>query len=294
MQLLTLLPEVSIFTGLVTILTLSLVTARYRLAPKSDRLIEEINRLLPQTQCAQCGYPGCQPYATAIANGEAVNLCPPGGDRTAQQLAEMLNRANLATNVEQQKPAKARIVEKECIGCTLCIAACPVDAIIGSHKQMHTVITEVCTGCELCIEPCPVDCIELGYLPISEPLEFPVETESCINCGFCETACPRNLRPHMLYMSKHSQEISRSLHLDDCVECGRCDQVCPSQIPLTQSFKVAKKKQEAMRQEQTKSRNNEQRFLKRQERLLNNQAFVVSRPSEKDRQSIIDLIRIDT
>jgi electron transport complex protein RnfB len=130
-----------------------------------ESLVEQIDALLPQTQCAQCGYPGCRPYAQAIANDSApINQCPPGGEDTIAALASLLGREVVALNTEfgeEKPPALAYIVEADCIGCTLCIQACPVDAIVGSTKLMHTVIAEHCTGCELCIPPCPVDCIEL-------------------------------------------------------------------------------------------------------------------------------------
>ncbi len=130
-----------------------------------DSLTEQINSLLPQTQCAQCGYPGCRPYAEAIAfQSAAINQCPPGGDATVIALAELLNRDVIPLNPEfgvETPPVVAVIREYECIGCTLCIKACPVDAIVGAAKLMHTVIEDHCTGCELCIPPCPVDCIDL-------------------------------------------------------------------------------------------------------------------------------------
>lgn len=128
-------------------------------------LVEQINQLLPQTQCAQCGYPGCKPYAEAIANESApINQCPPGGDTTVAELAELLNLKAIPLNKEfgeHTAPVIAKIRELQCIGCTLCIKACPVDAIVGAPKLMHTVISDHCTGCELCIPPCPVDCIDL-------------------------------------------------------------------------------------------------------------------------------------
>ncbi|MEE9319232.1 MAG: electron transport complex subunit RsxB [Granulosicoccus sp.] len=128
-------------------------------------LVDTVNALLPQTQCAQCGYPGCRPYAEAIINGvAAINRCPPGGDQTIIALAELLGREFQpldATVYAEKPPLVARIVEAHCIGCTLCIDACPVDAIAGAAKLMHTVIAADCTGCELCLPPCPVDCIEL-------------------------------------------------------------------------------------------------------------------------------------
>ena len=130
-----------------------------------DPIIEKIDSILPQTQCGQCGYPGCKPYATAIANGEAdINQCPPGGDDGIHKLADLLGVDYKPLNEEHgvPKPKSVAIIdEKTCIGCTLCIQACPVDAILGSAKHMHTIIEKECTGCELCLPPCPVDCIEM-------------------------------------------------------------------------------------------------------------------------------------
>lgn len=130
-----------------------------------DSLVNQIDRLLPQTQCAQCGYPGCRPYAQAVAVGDAeINQCPPGGESGVAALANLLGKTVIPLNEEFgiEKPiAIAVIREDECIGCTLCIKACPVDAIVGAAKLMHTVITDHCTGCELCVPPCPVDCIDL-------------------------------------------------------------------------------------------------------------------------------------
>jgi electron transport complex protein RnfB len=133
-------------------------------------LAGEIDALLPQTQCTKCGYSGCLPYARAIAAGEAdINQCPPGGADGVRKLAALLGRGakplNPANGTEQRR-AVARIDEARCIGCTLCIQACPVDAIVGAAKRMHTVIAELCTGCDLCVPPCPVDCIDM--LPIPE------------------------------------------------------------------------------------------------------------------------------
>lgn len=129
-------------------------------------LIDSIDDLLPQTQCGLCGYGGCRPYAEAIIEkNEAINLCPPGGVKTLNALAELLAQDAAPLAEEMAKNAKppqlAIIREAECIGCTKCIQACPVDAIIGSAKQMHTVLKNECTGCELCVEPCPVDCIDM-------------------------------------------------------------------------------------------------------------------------------------
>lgn len=135
------------------------------LLPLADR----IDALLPQTQCEQCGYHGCRPYAEAIARGEApINQCPPGGAAGIEKLAALLQQPVLPLNPEHgiEKPRTlARIVEADCIGCTKCIQACPVDAIVGAAKLMHTVIADDCTGCELCVPACPVDCIVLLPMP---------------------------------------------------------------------------------------------------------------------------------
>lgn len=156
---------VIVVTLLALLLGLALGAVASRLKSDDTSLVEQIDQLLPQTQCAQCGYPGCRPYARAIANGSAdINQCPPGGDATVTALANLLNREIIPLNPEygvQSAPLVALIREPECIGCTLCIKACPVDAIVGASKLMHTVIKDHCTGCELCIPPCPVDCIDL-------------------------------------------------------------------------------------------------------------------------------------
>ena len=128
-------------------------------------LPQRVDALLPQTQCGCCGYPGCRPYAEAITRGQAaINQCPPGGAHTITALAELLGEEPLPLNPaygREQAPQLARIDEPRCIGCTKCIQACPVDAIIGAARQMHTVIDSLCTGCGLCLPPCPVDCIDL-------------------------------------------------------------------------------------------------------------------------------------
>lgn len=132
---------------------------------EGDPLVEKIDAILPQTQCGQCGFPGCKPYATAIANDEAdINQCPPGGDEGVRKLAELLGKEFKPLNAEHgaPKPKSVAIIDEQiCIGCTLCIQACPVDAILGAAKQMHTILAAECTGCELCIAPCPVDCISM-------------------------------------------------------------------------------------------------------------------------------------
>ncbi len=132
---------------------------------EEEALSGRIDALLPQTQCRQCGYPGCRPYAEAVARGDAdINRCPPGGDDTIRELARLTGVSTRPLDPScgaSAPPAIAVIDEKVCIGCTLCIQACPVDAIVGASKLMHTVIAAECTGCRLCIPPCPVDCISI-------------------------------------------------------------------------------------------------------------------------------------
>jgi Na+-translocating ferredoxin:NAD+ oxidoreductase subunit B len=138
--------------------------AAVRFRTEGNPIVDQINELLPQTQCGQCGHPGCRPYAEAIAAGEAINKCPPGGEAGIQALAALLDVEPLPLDEEhgeESVKSVAFIREDECIGCTKCIQACPVDAILGAAKQMHTVISAECTGCDLCVEPCPVDCIEM-------------------------------------------------------------------------------------------------------------------------------------
>ncbi|MBY5969808.1 MULTISPECIES: electron transport complex subunit RsxB [Halomonas] len=137
-----------------------------RFGAGEDGLVQQIDALLPQTQCGQCGYPGCRPYAEAVEQGEAINKCPPGGDTTITELAALLGRDPVPLDGEATSTTMVAFIrEDECIGCTKCIQACPVDAIIGASKLMHTVIADECTGCDLCVAPCPVDCIDLLERP---------------------------------------------------------------------------------------------------------------------------------
>jgi electron transport complex protein RnfB len=154
---------VSLFSGLL----IGLASRYFRV--EGDPVADQIEALLPQTQCGQCDFAGCRPYAEAIAEGSAeINRCVPGGETTIQELADLLDREVIPLDEElgeEKPPMVALIIEDQCIGCTKCIQACPVDAIVGAAKQMHTVIADECTGCELCLPPCPVDCIEMIKIP---------------------------------------------------------------------------------------------------------------------------------
>ncbi|PCJ45312.1 MAG: electron transport complex subunit RsxB [Moraxellaceae bacterium] len=140
--------------------------AAIKFATDDDPVADQIDALLPQTQCGQCGHPGCRPYAEAVANDEdEINKCIPGGEDTIQAMADLLGKDFIPLDADESDvndtPVVAYIREDECIGCTKCIQACPMDAILGAAKQMHTVIVDECTGCDLCVEPCPVDCIDI-------------------------------------------------------------------------------------------------------------------------------------
>jgi electron transport complex protein RnfB len=179
------LEAILVLAGLAIVFGLLLGFAAIRFKVEGDPVVDKIDAILPQTQCGQCTYAGCRPYAEAIAAGEAdINQCPPGGEQVILALADLLDREPKPLSEEHgvEKETKTVVVidEQVCIGCTLCIQACPVDAILGAAKQMHTVIASECTGCDLCIPPCPVDCIHV--VPIHDTIEtwtwpYPAEEE---------------------------------------------------------------------------------------------------------------------
>jgi len=277
-----------------------LLFARQRYGGTEDEVVAAINQCLPQTQCAQCGHPGCLPYAEAIAAGEAINRCPPGGKQTIIALAELLGRDIIALDDHfgQEQPKRvARIREAECIGCTLCIQACPVDAIIGAQQQMHSILEDSCTGCDLCLPPCPVDCIdmiEVENIETSQPKplrplvpKITQQTETaCIRCGDCEVVCPKELQPQVLFWERSSTDSMTALNLDACIECRLCDRVCPSAIPLTQYFQAAKQSLRAAEQVQAEAMLAEQRFEKRQSRLIATEPSKAL-PTEDDRKALL-------
>lgn len=230
--------------GMLLIAAGGLLLARRRLQTSDDELINAIDALLPQTQCAQCGYPGCRPYAQAVAGGAAANLCPPGGAPVQSALEALLGR-DAAPPLPTPAPARAVIDESACIGCFLCIEACPVDAIAGAPQFMHTVIEDRCTGCELCIDPCPVDCITLEPAagPIMPTPAVTAATDAaCIRCGACRNICPEDLLPDQLwwYAREDLPDTALDHGLDACIECGLCNPVCPGNIDLVGSFRTAK------------------------------------------------------
>jgi electron transport complex protein RnfB len=164
------LPALLTMVGLAAAAGVAAALAARRSDGDRNRLVDEIDALLPQTQCGRCTFAGCRPYATALANGDAdINQCPPGGNATAAALAQLLGREPRPVDPRfgsvPTQPTVAWIDEAACIGCVKCIQACPVDAIVGASKFMHTVIAAQCTGCELCIPPCPVDCITMRPAP---------------------------------------------------------------------------------------------------------------------------------
>ncbi|MFQ6004935.1 MAG: electron transport complex subunit RsxB [Woeseia sp.] len=156
---------VILISGIALAAGLLLSIASLRMPPDDDDLVSRVNKCLPQTQCGQCGYPGCRPYAAAVVRDSvAINLCPPGGDDTVRRLANLLGRDPLRLETAaagKMRDSVAMIDEALCIGCAHCRAVCPVDAIVGAHQFMHTILADECTGCELCLAPCPVNCIQM-------------------------------------------------------------------------------------------------------------------------------------
>lgn len=247
---------------------------RQRYPADSGTLIDTVDALLPQTQCAQCRYPGCRPYAEAIVNdGAALNLCPPGGTELHQQLVELMGEEQAGNPPTALPNVVAVIDENECIGCALCLPPCPVDAIIGAPNKMHTVLTQDCTGCELCVPACPVDCISLA--PVAAPIQqrrrkrrpkrdaitATTQARACINCGQCNPVCPVNLPAQNLLQQVRQQRLTDAVTsgLMDCIDCGLCDQACPSDIPMAEIFSNAQWQQ----QQRLDDDNTRQRFKDR-------------------------------
>lgn len=255
---------------------------------QGEPLAEKINALLPQTQCGQCSFSGCKPYALSIAKEQAdINQCPPGGIDTVIALANLLGTEPKPLNStfgETKLKSVAVIIEADCIGCAKCIPACPVDAILGANKFMHSVIASECTGCELCIAPCPVDCIVMQPMPemptpIASRFESNLEQIAlpCIRCGKCSEVCPVQLLPQQLYWHSRSENLAQAqaYDLSTCIECGRCDIICPSHIPLVHYFREAKGKIALKNQQTEEAALAKQRYdiqQQRKQRQLEEQA----------------------
>jgi Na+-translocating ferredoxin:NAD+ oxidoreductase subunit B len=221
----------------------------------SNNLLDMVAAALPQTQCQQCGQDGCGPFAAALLAGAArPEQCVPGGAVVARRLHRILGNATDALPLRDvlapiPHPLLARISEDMCIGCTKCLDACPVDALIGAARHLHSVIEANCTGCGLCLPPCPVDCIELrpredlaARWPSQDSTAARViagaDAASCTKCEACVPVCPEALRPDHLLDAALKADVAPAgtLRLDACTECNACQAVCPSRIPLTAHF----------------------------------------------------------
>lgn len=245
---------------LMLLLLLVLLTTVRRTPAAPLPLLEQIDAILPQTQCGQCGYPGCRPYAAALVAREAdINQCPPGGQDGVVKIARLMQlpAKPLDSSRGETKPFRLAVIdEANCIGCTLCIQACPVDAIVGAAKQMHTVLADACTGCELCIPPCPTACIDMvepaavlspvphdqasvALLPHMAEPQPSTAPQACTRCGACIEVCPAELQPQALYWftSRQQWPLAEQNGILNCVECGDCNAACPSQLPLVQQFR---------------------------------------------------------
>jgi len=164
---LTAIASIGAIAALAAVFGLLLGYSAIRFHIEGDPVADQVDAMLPQSQCGQCGYPGCRPYAEGVAGGEAeINLCLPGGEGTMLALADLLGREPVDLGEILEKPKCVAVVDEEvCIGCTKCLQSCPVDAIVGAAKQLHGIIGSECTGCELCRAPCPVDCIRMVPIP---------------------------------------------------------------------------------------------------------------------------------
>ena len=291
----TIVTTAALMSGLALAVGIALFWADRRFRADTDTLVDALDALLPQTQCAQCGYPGCRPYAEAMALGEAINLCPPGGTETHRSLGNLLASSARGRDLPPATTAthnKAVIDESRCIGCYLCIEACPVDAIIGAHQFMHTVIENVCTGCALCIAPCPVDCISLVATHESAarvqqisaaPEPAKNGANACIRCGLCEQQCPVDLLPQELlwHVAAGEWEMALDKGMDTCIECGLCNPVCPSDIDLVGHFRTARIVLHEQRSAELAASQAKERFTSRSIRLAQQAASQAARREQR-------------
>ncbi len=303
----------ALLAGLLTTFAAAYTWLRHRYPADTVTLVDTVDALLPQTQCAQCQYPGCRPYAEAIVHdGAALNLCPPGGAEVHQQLIRVMGNEHAGHAPSVIPNVVAVIDENECIGCALCLPPCPVDAIIGAPTKMHTVLTNDCTGCELCVPACPVDCISLepvaapvqqrrrkrrakrNAASVAAPVATPVAATStapssaataraCINCGQCNPVCPVALPAQTLLQQIQQQRLSDAVSsgLMNCIDCGRCDQACPSDIPMAEIFSNAQwQQQQQLDDAQTRQRF-KTRFEAHNERLAAAELAAARRREER-------------
>lgn len=278
-----------ILGGIGLVAAVALSVARRLLASRqdasADAVVVAIDAVLPQSQCAQCGYPGCRPYAEAVAEGERLDLCPPGGQRVVAALETLLGR-DAERELADPADRVALIVEKDCIGCALCIDACPVDSIAGASKYLHAVIPERCTGCELCVPACPVDCIEL--VPRSSSADSTATPANgsalaCIACGRCVSVCPVDLDAHALHVAFEKGTTDATAF--DCIECTACTRACPSGIDLVGEFRALKQRQHAELEYVRRAEAARQHAEARTERLTRQASEQEARRAERLRTS---------
>ncbi len=247
-------------------------------------LAARLHALLPQTQCGQCGYAGCAPYAEAAADGRAgPDACEPGGPALRRRLANLLGANVEVSPAEFLAPVppamRARIRAVDCIGCTKCIDVCPTDAILGAPRQLHGILTDDCTGCGLCLPPCPVDCIELEAVAgagwpaadsaAARTIAHATPIAACTACGKCVEACPSGLVPHALAgrLRQLDMDAAQAFGLARCTECRACDEVCPVDIPLSAHFVHGKAVLDALAARADDAAHAVERQLARKQRL---------------------------
>ena len=267
---------IAVITILALLIGLTLSWANRRFTLNHTALSEKINQLLPQTQCGQCGYPGCRPYAQAIVEKQVpINQCPPGGEQVINDLADLLNQVPEPLNPQfgQHKlPSVAVIDATQCIGCALCLPACPVDAIVGAPKYLHQVIETQCTGCELCIEPCPVDCIQMVTEPTPALLPMPEKSDKpCIRCNRCTQVCPVGLDVQTLYHQIRLGDYAGAEAINKCIECGYCVDVCPSEIALLDYHCFGKQENQRHHKDTRKANQAQQHYALKKDRLARQQ-----------------------